>query len=109
METIPNWFWVIYYLFFVSTLGLAIISVLKKKYRRISFLVILLAVTVPIVSLINSIGRAESMNEFAHFISQLQHGAIWSIYTVVGYSLLVLWWVLVFLKSGTKKQVFSKR
>ncbi|MGX6444865.1 hypothetical protein ACWM35_16765 [Neobacillus sp. K501] len=104
-ETLPNWTWVIYYLFLLTTLGTAITSVLRKKMISLSILAIIFAVTVPIISLINSIGRAEGMNEIEHLISQLQQGAIWSMFTIIGYLYLLVWWVLFLLKSKTKNQV----
>ncbi len=39
------------------------------------------------------------MNEFEHLVSQLQQGAIWSVFTIIGYLFLLL------LKSKTKNQV----
>lgn len=104
-ETLPNWFWIIYYLFFFTTLGTSIFSVIRKKMKSLSILAIIFAVTVPIISLNNSIGRAEGMNEFEHLIRQLQQGAIWSIFTIIGYLFLLVWWVLFLLKSKTKNQV----
>ena len=44
-----------------------------------SFISIVFVVTVPIMSLLNSIGRGEGLNEFGHLLSQLQQGAIWSL------------------------------
>jgi hypothetical protein len=66
-ETLPNWFWVLYYLFLLSTLGTAIYSIVKKKGKILPFLTIVFTVTIPIVAFINSIGRAEEMNEFEQF------------------------------------------
>lgn len=100
-ETLPNWFWVIYYLFLLTTLGTALFSVIRKKMISLSILASIFAVTVPIISLINSIGRAEGMHEFEHLISQLQQGAIWSIFTILGYLFLLVWWVLFLLKNKT--------
>ncbi|MED4752539.1 hypothetical protein [Brevibacillus choshinensis] len=98
-ETLPNWFWVLYYLFLLATFGTALFSVIRKKMIRLSILAIIFVVTVPIISLINSIGRTEGMNEFEHLISQIQQGAIWSIFTVIGYLFLLVWWVLFLLKA----------
>jgi hypothetical protein len=103
-ETLPNWFWAIYYLFILTTLGTAIFSVVRKKMKIISVVAIILTVTVPIISLINSMGRTEGMNEFEHLVSQLQQGSIWSIYTIVGYAFLLVWWILFLLKNNTKHQ-----
>ncbi|MCL6574226.1 MAG: hypothetical protein K6T88_21525, partial [Bacillus sp. (in: Bacteria)] len=82
----------------------AIFSVVRRKMKSISVVAIILTVTVPIISLINSMGRTAGMNEFEHLVSQLQQGSIWSIYTIVGYSFLVGWWILFLLKNNTNNQ-----
>jgi hypothetical protein len=56
-------------------------------------------VTVPLIGLISSIGRAEGLNEFEFLVNQLQQGSIWSIYTIIGCLYLLVWWVLFFKKS----------
>ncbi|CAM4147759.1 hypothetical protein [Lederbergia lenta] len=106
-ETLPNWFWAIYYLLLIATLGIAVFSIVKKKMKSLSIVAIVFCVTVPVISLINSIGRPEEMNEFEHLISQLQQGAIWSIFTIVGYSFLLVWWFLFLFKSKTTVIVAS--
>lgn len=102
-ETLPNWFWTIYYLFLLVTLGTALLSVIKRKMSRLSFIAIVLTLIIPLVSLINSIGRPEEMNEFEYLVSQLQQGAIWSVFIMVGYLFLIVWWGLFLFKSKAKK------
>ncbi|SES18716.1 hypothetical protein SAMN04487944_12274 [Gracilibacillus ureilyticus] len=92
-ETLPNWFWAIYYLFLLTTFVSAIISITKKKRIYRSILAILFAVIIPVVSVINSVDRAENMNEFEHLVSQFQNGAIWSVFTIIGYLFLIVWWM----------------
>lgn len=104
-ETLPNWFWVLYYLFFLVTLGTAIFHVGKKRHRGFSLIAIVFTFTIPFNSLINSIGRLEGMNEFEHLFSQLQQGAIWSIFTIIGYIFLLVWWLLIIIKN---KVIVSK-
>lgn len=104
-ETLPNWFWTIYYLFILTTLGTAIFSVVNKKIKSLSFLAIIFTIAVPVVSLINSIERTQEVNELEHLVNQLQQGAIWSVFCVIGYLFLLIWWVLFFLKNKTKNQV----
>ncbi|MFC4323093.1 hypothetical protein [Litchfieldia salsa] len=104
-ETLPSWFWVIYYLFLLTTLGSAIFCIVKKTMRSLSFLSIVFSITVPIVSMLNSIERANEANEFEHLISQLQLGAVWSIFTIAGYLYLVVWWILFFFKRRSKNRV----
>lgn len=98
-ETLPIWFWGIYYLFLFTTFLTAIISVIKRDKIVFSIVAIVFTVSVPIISLINSIGRTEGMNEFEHLISQIKQGAIWSIYTISGYLFLFVWWVLFLRKN----------
>ncbi|KMY43983.1 membrane protein [Bacillus sp. FJAT-27916] len=102
-ETLPNWFWTIYYLFLLVTLGTALLSVIKRKMSRLSFIAIVLTLAIPLVSLINSIGRPEEMNEFEYLVSQLQQGAIWPVFIMVGYLFLIVWWGLFLFKSKAKK------
>lgn len=104
-ETLPNWFWVLYYLFLLATLGTAIYSIVKKKGKILSFVTLTFSVILPIIALINSIGRADGMNEFEHLISQLQQGAIWSIFTIVGYLFLLVWWFYFYSKVKTKTKL----
>ena len=98
-ESLPGWFWIIYYLFLFITLGALIFSLIRKRNIGMSFISIIFVITVPIMSLLNSIGRGEGLNEFEHLFSQLQQGAIWSHYVVVGYLFLLVWW-FVFLFSN---------
>ncbi|MFP7296881.1 hypothetical protein [Neobacillus niacini] len=50
-----------------------------------SVIAIVLTITVPIISMFNSMGRAKDTNEFEHLIAQLQQGSIWSFYAVLGF------------------------
>jgi hypothetical protein len=97
-ETLPSWVWVIYYLFLLITLGTAILNVIRKKMISLSIITIVLSITVPIISMINSIGRVNGMNEFEHFVTQLQQGSIWSIYAVIGILYLFVYWVMILVK-----------
>ncbi|WP_445492711.1 hypothetical protein [Niallia sp. 03133] len=103
-ETLPNWFQIIYYLFLLITFATTILSVVQKKMISMSVVAILLVATVPIISLFNSIGRVEGMNEMEHLVSQFQQGAIWSVFTILGYLFLFVWWFLFILKSMNKNQ-----
>lgn len=98
-ETLPNWFWIIYYLFLFTTLGTAIYSMKSKKIKGLSILTIVFTVTIPIISLINSIERMKGLNEFEHLVSQLQQGAYWSIFVIIGVLHILLWWVIFLWKN----------
>ncbi|CDQ20035.1 hypothetical protein [Halobacillus karajensis] len=97
-ETLADWIWAIYYLFFITTLGTAVFSIVKKDNKIWSIVVVLFTITVPIVTLINSIGRSRGLNEFEYLVSQLQHGAFWSIFVIIGYFFLLGWWGLFLFK-----------
>ncbi|WP_045523338.1 hypothetical protein [Neobacillus niacini] len=84
-ETLPSWVWVFYYLFLFLTLGIGISNVIRKRMLGLSIIAIVLTTTVPIISMLNSIGRAKGMNEFEHLVAQLQQGSIWSIYAVLSF------------------------
>ncbi|MFJ5762881.1 hypothetical protein ACIQAA_27940 [Neobacillus sp. NPDC093182] len=97
----------IYYLFLFTTLGTAIYSVKNKKVKGLSILTIVFTITIPIICLINSIERMKGLNEFKHLVSQLQQGAYWSIYTIIGILHILLWWV-IFLLKNMKTDIFIK-
>lgn len=104
METLPGWFWIIYYSFLLITLGTTIFSLIRKKLISLSIIAIIFSMTIPLVSLIYSIGRSDEHNEFEHLFSQLQQGAIWSIYVSIGYLYLLIWWLLFFNEKEIKKK-----
>ncbi|MCP3026452.1 hypothetical protein [Halobacillus sp. A5] len=97
-ETLADWIWAIYYLFIIATLGTAVFSVVKKGNKGWSIVAVLFTITVPIVSLINSIGRPRGLNEFDYLVSQIQHGAFWSVFVLIGYFFLLGWWGLFLFK-----------
>lgn len=104
-ETLPGSVWVIYYLFLFLTLGTGILNVIRKRMLGLSIIAIFLTITVPIVSMLNSVGRAEGRNEFEHLVAQLQQGAIWSIYSFIGFLYLFVFWTVFFLKNKINTEV----
>jgi hypothetical protein len=97
-NTLPAWFWIAHYLFLAVTIGVAIYNLSNRKTRRMSFLVILVAITVPIVGLLNSIVAPPELNEYQHLVNELQQGSLWAWYACSGYLILVVWWITLFLK-----------
>ena len=95
-ETLPSWVWTIYYLFLLITLGAAIFSYKIKRMKSLSVITIALAVTIPVISLLGSMERIEGANEWEHMWTQLQQGATWSVFVMIGYVFLVFWWILFF-------------
>lgn len=103
-NTLPAWFWIAYYLFLAITIGVSIYNLSNRKSIRLSLLVIWIAITVPIVGLLNSIGRFDELNEFQHLVSELQQGSLWAVYACSGYLFLVVWWIMLFLKIIARQE-----
>lgn len=101
-STMPSWFWNIYYLFIVMTLGAAVYYLIRERGKLLSALAVIFSLTVPWYSLINSIGRPENLNEFEFLLTQLQRGRIWSIYVTLGYLYLFSWWGIILLRKSRK-------
>lgn len=101
-ETLPSWIWVIFYLFIFTTLGIAIRNVIRKKMISLSIGTILLTITIPLTGTLNSIGRHSGVNEFQHLISELQQGAIWTIYIFIGLLYLLAYWGMFVVKNKKK-------
>ena len=87
-------FWIIYYLLLMTIFVRAIYSVIKKKLSPLAMIAILVIVSVPMVSLMNSIGRPLEMNEFEFLAREFKQGALWAIFTIVGYLYLLVWFIL---------------
>lgn len=94
-ETLPGWVWLIYYFVIILTLVLAIHSILKNKMRRLSFAVVLFSISVPILLFINSIERDKDVTEFDHFVAELQAGTVWTIFSILGYGVILAWYLLL--------------
>ena len=102
-ETVPNWVLIIYYIFILASLGAALLNIIRLKTVVMSTVSFILALTIPIISIINSIGREIGVDEFKHFIAQLQQGAPWSIYALLGYCFLFVWWVIYVIQLFNKQ------
>ncbi|MGE7921135.1 hypothetical protein ACQKM9_19665 [Viridibacillus sp. NPDC093762] len=101
-ESLPKWFWIIYYLFLITTFGTAIFNVIRMKMVSLSVITIVFAVSVPIISFANSIGREKGVNEFEHLVTQLQQGSFWSIFVIIAFLYLLVWWVMYLIKNKKK-------
>ena len=103
-ETLPYWFWALYYLFLLTTLLIAISCARKRKMKGLAVTAIVFTLIIPIVSLINSIGRVEGMNEFEHLVSQFHQGASWSVFVMIGYLFILVWWILLIFRNQLVKR-----
>jgi hypothetical protein len=97
METLPGWIWLIYYFVLLVTFGTTMIFAVKNKMLILSLITLIITGTLPIFGLVNSIGRNEHMNEWELLVIDLQDGAIWAIYSILGYVWIGVWWVVFFI------------
>ena len=65
---------------------------------NLSMIAIVFSIIIPIITLVNSIGRVEGINEYDHILNQLQQGALWSIIAIIGHLYLLVWWILFLFK-----------
>lgn len=100
-ETMPGWFWVIYYGFLAVTFLTAVIRITQKRKFLIEIPLLILVVTIPVVGLLNSADsiRLVEQNEVGFFLSQLNQGAAWTIFSVVGYCVILVWWIGLFVEK----------
>ena len=106
-ESMPKWFWAIYYLFLISSLTIALIAFKQNNNKTFSILAILFAITIPLIGILNSIERTQGINEFEYLFIQLQKGSLWAIYSILGYLYLFIFYILTFVKSRKIKLVDS--
>ncbi|KIL46411.1 hypothetical protein [Jeotgalibacillus campisalis] len=92
-ETLPIWFWLIYYLFIAATAASAIFSIVHKRNRVMAFLILFLSFLIPVAGLVNGIARPEGQNEYDHWFSAFQEGEAWALFVVAGHALQLVWWM----------------
>lgn len=93
-DTLPGWFWIIHHAILLITLGMAIFSIVRKRLRKESILLIFLLLTSSVVFFMNTIGRLQGTNEFEWLYKELLSGSIWAIYVLINYFYLLVWWIL---------------
>ncbi|TYR81383.1 hypothetical protein FZC66_05900 [Priestia megaterium] len=104
-ETLPVWFWILYYLFFIVTLAAIVFCLAKKRMIGLTVASLLVTITLPVILFINCIGRTEGFNEGEYVLAELQRGAVWAVYTVLGFLFLAVWWYLLL----TRRQTANKK
>jgi hypothetical protein len=101
--TLPFWFWIAYYLLILLFFTTAIYCIIKKRMTVYSMIALIFTITVPMISLIFSIGRPIDQTEFEYLALQLKQGSLWSIYSSIGYVYLLVWFIVVLLTSKNQK------
>ncbi|MBS4208665.1 hypothetical protein [Bacillus sp. FJAT-50079] len=74
----------------IVTVPAAILSLLWKKNIKRTVIVIVVIALIKLFNNVNRNGRGPSEAEF--FLSQLEHGSIWAILSLIGYLYLIYWW-----------------
>jgi hypothetical protein len=95
METLPAWFWLLFYAYFLASIMTSINALRKKRLISWSVLHICFMITIQPIGIVNAIERVDD-NEFEHFIRCLKNLELWSIYVLVGYVYSLFWWGLYF-------------
>jgi hypothetical protein len=98
-ETLPGWFWAIYYSILFSSMAAAVYCIVKKQLKIPSVILFFFVLSVPIASMAASTERGRGINEMEYFIGQLQQGAGWTLFSLAGYLYLMLWWFLFFFRK----------
>ncbi|KZZ84151.1 hypothetical protein [Bacillus sp. SJS] len=108
MSTLPAWIWIFYYLFLLITLGTALFRLIRQNGKAYSAIAFAAALTIPPVAFFSSIGRQEGTNEWQHFISELQIGALWAVYVLAGFLYLFIWWALMITEKRDRKRTLTQ-
>lgn len=103
-ETLPGWFWFVFYLFLILTLITTSFSLIRKRYVPSSIINLFLVITVPIVGVLNSIGRIEG-NELEYLIISISQWSLWAIFVLLGFLYMLFWWIHFF--GRNKKNILS--
>ncbi|UJL47492.1 hypothetical protein KFZ58_06365 [Virgibacillus sp. NKC19-16] len=90
----PNWVWVIYYLFLLLTLISAIYSCFRGKLIYWAYACIIVSLLVPIVGLLFRAQHTTDMNGLGYLFSQLGNGDLWAVLITLCLVYVGLWWVL---------------
>ncbi|WP_249870603.1 hypothetical protein [Oceanobacillus saliphilus] len=94
METLPNWFWIAYYIFIFLTLISGIIYWVRQLYSALAAITIILSLLIPLVGFIYFIGRPEGLNEYEYVMSQFQNRDLWSLFIILTHFYFIVWWFL---------------
>ncbi len=101
-ETLPAWFWVMYYAYIFASVVASIHAIRKQRLIWLSTLHIGFIFIIPIFGFANAIGRMEG-NELDHLIRGLKNFELWSISELVGYAYSLFWWGLYLFKKKNGK------
>ncbi|WP_087973419.1 hypothetical protein [Oceanobacillus rekensis] len=96
METLPTWFWIIYYIIIFLTLVSGIINWVRRIYSPLAAITIILSLLTPLVGFLYSIGRPVGINEYEYVMAQFQMRNLWSVFIVFAHIYFIIWGFMFF-------------
>ncbi|WP_460148629.1 hypothetical protein [Priestia megaterium] len=101
-HSLPDWFWIIFYLAILLTIGLNIVFVIKRQYSINSLVNLPLIFTLYITFFIKSFSGDESLNEYQYLLKSIEDGAVWAIFVALGHLYFIIWWFIILKKKFIK-------
>ncbi|MHA7098805.1 hypothetical protein [Priestia aryabhattai] len=101
-HSLPDWFWIIFHLAILLTIGLNIVFVIKRKYSIISLVNLPLMFILYIAFFIKGFSRDENLNEYQYLVKSIEDGAVWAIFVALGHLYFTIWWFIVLKKKFIK-------
>jgi hypothetical protein len=94
-ETLPQSFWIIYYLILLLTLATVIFSIIKKRNRKLSVFALLITIFFPFFGFAYAVQR-QNGDELDYLLQGLQNFNFSAFILVFFIIFLLFWWVVFF-------------
>lgn len=104
-ETLPHWFWILYYGLLLLTIGSAFFSIKKQRDIWRAMITIFVTLSIPVVGFLNGIYREGDQNEWEQWLSHLGTGELWALYLLFSYVYVIVWWVSLIRKRKNAGRV----
>ena len=91
MESLPNWFLVLYLIFLFFSLITGLIGLIRQWFSNLSAMTIVFSLLAPLASLIFVVQRPSNSTVYEYVLSQLQAGDLWAIFITVLFLYLIAW------------------
>src|SRR5699024_11645207 len=83
MESLSNWFLVLYLIFLFFSLITGLIGLIRQWFSNLSAITIVFSLLAPLASLIFVAQRPSNSTVYEYVLSQLQAGDLWAIFITV--------------------------
>jgi uncharacterized membrane protein YdfJ with MMPL/SSD domain len=101
-ETLPDWFWILYYLFIITTFVTSILNAVRKRKKFLSIFAAFITLITPFLSFLYAIGRGDGLNEWEYIGIGLQAGSLWAMTVTAAHLVTIAWWFFFFSKFNTE-------